>query len=145
MKIAIGSDHAGFELKEKLKPFLAHEGHEVVDFGTDSEASVDYPVFIYPVAFAVAKGEADRGIVLGKSGNGEAIVANRVKGVRCALCWNEETATLGRRHNDANCIAFGAGIIDHGLALKLCKIWLDEPFEGGRHERRIELIDEMAP
>ena len=145
MKIAIGSDHAGFLLKEALKPFLVERGHEVLDFGTDSEVSVDYPRFIYPAALAVARREAARGIVLGRSGNGEAIVANRVKGVRCALCWNEESARLGRRHNDANVIALGQGMVTSELALKIVEIWLEEPFEGGRHQRRIELIDELAP
>ena len=95
MKIAIGSDHAGFKYKEMIKQHLQEQGHEVIDFGTDSEEMVDYPLFIRPTAEAVANGEAERGIVLGGSGNGEAIVANRVKGVRCALCWNEESASLG--------------------------------------------------
>lgn len=145
MMIAIGSDHAGFLLKEALKPFLTQLGHEVIDFGTDSETSVDYPRFIFPTAMAVAAGEADRGIVLGRSGNGEAIVANRVRGVRCALCWNEESARLGRRHNNANVIAMGQGMVSTELALKITEIFLSEEFEGGRHVRRIELIDEMAP
>src|SRR5882724_11841282 len=107
MKIAIGSDHAGFDYKEQLKTLLQNLGHEVRDFGTHSNAPVDYPVFIRPVAEAVARGECERGIVLGGSGNGEAITANRVKGVRCALCWNLETARLGRAHNDANVLSIG--------------------------------------
>src|SRR5437660_10286408 len=102
MKFAIGSDHAGFIYKEKIKQFLSALGHEVTDFGTFSEEPVDYPLFIRPVAEAVARGEAERGVVLGGSGNGEAMAANRIKGVRCALCWNVESARLARPHNDAN-------------------------------------------
>lgn len=142
MKIAIGSDHAGFEDKEIIKQYLTSLGHEVRDFGTDSTEPVDYPVFIRPVAEAVAKGVVDRGIVLGGSGNGEAIVANRVKGVRCALCWSEETARLGREHNDANALSIGARMITRELALKIVKIWLETPFAGGRHEIRIKMIDQ---
>jgi ribose 5-phosphate isomerase B len=142
MKIAIGSDHAGFDDKERIKQFLTASGHEVRDFGTNSTEPVDYPLFIRPVAEAVAKGIADRGIVLGGSGNGEAMVANRIKGVRCALCWNEETARLGREHNDANVISLGARMISPELALKIVQIWLETPFAGGRHERRIKMIDQ---
>jgi ribose 5-phosphate isomerase B len=141
MKIAIGSDHAGFRYKEKIKEFLITLGHEVDDLGTDSEAPVDYPLFIRPVAEAVARGDSERGIVLGGSGNGEAIVANRVHGVRCALCWNEESARLGRQHNDANVISLGERMMPIEMALSIVRIWLDTPFEGGRHQRRIELID----
>src|SRR6185369_11377493 len=141
MKIAIGSDHAGFRYKEKIKEFLQQRAHEVIDFGTFSEEPVDYPLFIRPVALAVARGEAERGIVLGGSGNGEAIVANRVHGVRCALCWNEESARLGRQHNDANVISLGERMTTPETALAIVRIWLDTPFEGGRHQRRIEMID----
>jgi len=141
MKIAIGSDHAGYRYKEKIKALLASLGHEVHDFGTDSEAAVDYPLFIRPVALAVSRGEAERGIVLGGSGNGEAIVANRVHSVRCALCWNEESARLGRQHNDANVISLGERMMTPETALAIVRIWLDTPFEGGRHQRRIEMID----
>src|SRR5438552_9868467 len=102
MKIAVGSDHAGFRYKEKIKQLLKTLGHEVTDFGTHSEEPVDYPLFIRPVAEAVAQGQFERGIVLGGSGNGEAMVANRVKGIRCAMCWNAESARLGRQHNNAN-------------------------------------------
>jgi len=144
MKIALGSDHAGYRYKEAIRPFLEGKGHEVIDFGTHSEDPVDYPIFIHPAAAAVANGVADRAIVLGKSGNGEAIVANRVKGVRCALCWNEESATLGRHHNDANCIAIGQDMVDLDLALKMVDIWLTEPFDGGRHLQRVRLIDEVS-
>jgi ribose 5-phosphate isomerase B len=144
MKIGIGSDHAGFRYKEAIKRFLADQGHEVRDFGTDSEEPVDYPLFIYPVAAAVAAGEVERGVVLGGSGNGEAIVANRVRGVRCALCWNEESARLGRQHNDANAISLGQRMMPEETALALVRIWLETPFEGGRHARRIQEIDEIT-
>src|SRR6266576_7137121 len=107
MKIAIGSDHAGYTYKEKIKQFLSALGHEVTDFGTYSEDPVDYPLFIRPVAEAVARGETERGVVLGGSGNGEAMVANRVKGIRCALCWNADSARLARQHNDANMVSLG--------------------------------------
>ncbi|HWD17844.1 MAG TPA: ribose 5-phosphate isomerase B [Verrucomicrobiae bacterium] len=141
MKIAIGSDHAGFEYKEKIRQFLAELGHDVRDGGTFSAEPVDYPVFIRPVAEAVAKGVVERGIVLGGSGNGEAMVANRVKGVRCAVCWTEQTAHWAREHNDANVLSLGARTISPELALTIVRIWLDTPFAGGRHERRIKMID----
>src|SRR6266404_2994218 len=141
MKIAIGSDHAGFQYKEKIRDFLKSLGHSATDFGTRSEQPVDYPLFIRPVAEAVARGEYERGIVLGGSGNGEAIVANRVKRVRCALCWNVESARLGRQHNNANVISLGQRMMTIDTALEIVKTWLDTPFEGGRHQRRIELID----
>ena len=141
MKIAIGSDHAGFKYKEQIKAFLLKLGHEVKDFGTNSDAPVDYPVYIRPTAEAVARGECERGIVLGGSGNGEAIVANRMKGVRCALCWNLESARLGRQHNNANVISIGERMVTPEMALEIVKTWLDTPFEGGRHQRRIDLID----
>src|SRR6266540_4346679 len=142
MKIAIGSDHAGFAYKEKIKALLASLGHEVTDFGTNSEESVDYPLFIRPVALAVARGEAERGVVLGGSGNGEAMCANRVKGVRCALCWNVESARLARQHNDANVISVGQRMISLDEALAIVRVWLETEFEGGRHVRRIQMLDE---
>ena len=141
VKVAIGSDHAGFEYKEKIKVLLSSLGHEVRDFGTSSTEPVDYPLFIRPTAEAVARGEADRGIVLGGSGNGEAIVANKVHGVRCALCWSLETARLGRAHNDSNVLSIGQRMIPEELALEIVKVWLDTPFEGGRHVRRIAEIE----
>jgi ribose 5-phosphate isomerase B len=141
MKIAIGSDHAGFRYKEKIRELLEGLGHTVTDFGTDSEEPVDYPLFIRPVAEAVARGEFERGVVLGGSGNGEAMVANRIKGIRCALCWNEESARLGRQHNDANVLSLGERMVSLEMAFTLVRIWLDTPFEGGRHQHRIELID----
>ena len=142
MRIAIGSDHAGFRYKQRLVELLQARGHEVVDFGTDSADAVDYPRFVRPVAEAVARGEAERGIVLGGSGNGEAIVANRVRGVRCALAWNVESARLGRSHNDANCLSLGERMVPEGELAPILDAWLDTPFEGGRHERRIAQIDE---
>ena len=141
MKIAIGSDHAGFQYKEKIKGLLESLGHNVVDYGTHSEAPVDYPLFIRPVAEAVARGECERGVVLGGSGNGEAMVANRVRGVRCALCWNVESARLGRQHNDANVLSIGQRMVTLETALEIVRVWLETPFEGGRHQRRIDLID----
>ena len=141
MKIAIGSDHAGFQYKEKIREFLTSLGHTVKDFGTYSAEPVDYPIFIRPVAEAVAQGSFERGIVLGGSGNGEAMVANRSRGVRCALCWNAESARLAREHNDANVLSLGQRMMSVETALELVRIWLDTPFAGGRHQRRIELID----
>ena len=144
MKIGIGSDHAGYAYKEAIKEFLSQSGHEVQDFGTDSAESVDYPLFCRPVAEAVARGDCDRGIVLGGSGNGEAMVANRVRGIRCALCWNEESARLGRQHNDANMLSLGQRMMSLREALDIVRIWLETDFEGGRHVRRIQQIDEPA-
>jgi len=141
MKIAIASDHAGFAYKEKIKQHLARAGHEVVDFGTASEESVDYPDFIRPAALAVARGECERGIVLGGSGNGEAMVANRIKGVRCAVCWNAESARLARQHNDANMISLGQRMMDFEDALTIVDTWLRTPFEGGRHLSRLRKLD----
>lgn len=141
MKIAIGSDHAGFKYKERIKEFLQEQGHEVNDFGAFSEEPVDYPLFIRPVAEAVARGEYERGIVLGGSGNGEAMAANRIKKVRCALCWNEELARLARQHNDSNVLSLGQRVIPEATALEIVRVWLETAFEGGRHVRRIELLD----
>ncbi|ETW94624.1 MAG: ribose 5-phosphate isomerase [Candidatus Entotheonella factor] len=142
MKIAIGSDHAGFQYKEYIKAFLVERGETVQDCGTDSEVSVDYPPIMRQVARAVADGECDRGIVLGGSGNGEAIVANRVQGIRCALCWSVETAKLAREHNNANMISMGQRLITLDTALDIVRTWLETPFEGGRHARRIQQIDQ---
>ena len=141
LKISIGSDHAGFEYKEKIRALLSTLGHEVRDFGTFSADPVDYPLFIRPTAEAVASGECERGIVLGGSGNGEAIVANKVRGIRCALCWNLETAQLAREHNDSNVLSLGQRMIPEDLALEIVKIWLVTPFAGGRHVRRIAEIE----
>lgn len=144
MKIALGSDHAGFEYKEKIRELLKSLGHKVQDFGTNSNEPVDYPLFIRPAAAAVARGECDRAVVLGGSGNGEAMTANRLKGIRCALCWNEESARLARQHNDANVLSLGQRMMSLETALELVRIWLTTPFEGGRHQRRIELIDKTS-
>lgn len=141
MKIAIGSDHAGFRYKERIKQFLLDGQHEVIDFGTFSEEPVDYPLFIRPVAEAVARGAAERGIVLGGSGNGEAMAANRIKKVRCALCWNEDVARLAREHNDANMLSLGQRLIAEETALEIVRVWLETPFQGGRHVPRIQLLD----
>ena len=141
MRIAIGSDHAGYRYKQRIAAHLAALGHDVHDFGTHSEESCDYPLFIRPVALAVANGDCERGIVLGGSGNGEAMAANRVRGVRCALCWDTRTAALAREHNDANLISMGQRLITIETALAIVDTWLKTPFEGGRHVRRINLLD----
>ena len=142
MRIAIGSDHAGFHYKERLKQALTDQGHELTDFGTDSEAPIDSPLVIRPLAEAVAAGRFERGVVLGGSGNGEAIVANRVRGIRCTVCWNVEAARLARQHNDANVLSLGQRLIPESDLLPIVRTWLTTPFEGGRHSRRIALIDE---
>ena len=144
MKISLGSDHAGFRYKEKVKELLQSLGHEVKDCGTFNEESVDYPLFIRPAAEAVASGECDRGIVFGGSGNGEAMAANKVRTIRCALCWSEESARLSRQHNDANVLSIGERMIPEDLALKIVRIWLETPFEGGRHVRRIAELNSMC-
>ena len=141
MKIALASDHAGYDYKQRLKALLEDRGHEVLDFGTDSTQSVDYPEFIRPAAEAVASGRAERGIVLGGSGNGEAMAANRIRGVRCALVWSEETARLAREHNDANMISIGERLVPWELVESMTDIWLETPFEGGRHTARIQMLD----
>src|SRR5262245_17154765 len=124
MRIAIGADHAGFAFKARLLTELAAFGHDVTDFGTNSAEPVDYPVFIRPVADAVAAGDFDRGIVIGGSGNGEAIVSNRVRGVRCTLCWNVESARLARQHNDANMLSLGARLIADADLMPIVTTWL---------------------
>ena len=143
MRIAIGADHAGFLLKEHLKPLLQRLGHEVADLGTDSEATVDYPPICFNVARAVVEGRADRGIVIGGSGQGEQIAANKVAGARAALCNDLYTARLSRQHNDANVLAVGARIVGVGLADEILAVWLATPFEGGRHQRRIDQVAEI--
>ncbi len=142
MKISIASDHAGFNYKELLRVYLTERGHEVIDFGCHSTEPVDYPDFIRPAAAAVARGECERGIVLGGSGNGEAIAANRYRGVRCPLCYNVETAKLGRQHNNANMIALGERLVPQDQLFAIVQTWLDTPFEGGRHIPRIEKLDQ---
>jgi ribose 5-phosphate isomerase B len=141
LKIAVASDHAGYQYKEKIKEHLTSKGYQVKDFGTGSEEPADYPLFIRPAAEAVARGECDQGIVLGGSGNGEAIVANKVRGIRCAVCWNIDSARLARQHNDANVISLGQRMMDSETALEIVDTWLSAQFEGGRHKRRIEEIE----
>lgn len=143
MRIAMGCDHAGYPLKEALKIFLSEEGHEVEDFGTDSEEMVDYPDFCAAAARAVVDGRADRGIVLGGSGQGEQLAANKVQGARAALCNDLYLAELSRRHNDANVLAIGGRIVAVALAKEIVRLWLATPFEGGRHARRLEQVAEI--
>ncbi len=141
MKISLGTDHAGFSYKEKIKAYLLEQGHEVVDCGTASAESCDYPDFVRPAAEAVARGECERGIVLGGSGNGEAICANKVKGVRCGLAWNVESALKTREHNDSNVLSLGERMIPEDQVLEIVQVWLETAFEGGRHERRVAKLE----
>lgn len=143
MRLAIGSDHAGYALKENLKQYLKELGHEVEDLGTGSEEPVDYPPFCAEVGRAVRDGRADAGIVLGGSGQGEQIAANKVRGVRAALCNDLYTARMSREHNDANMLAIGARIVAPALAREILQTWLQTEFEGGRHERRLAQITEI--
>lgn len=142
MKIAIASDHAGFRYKQEIIAHLQAAGHDVTDFGTDSEAPVSYVTYVRPVAEAVAAGKYERGIVLGGSGNGEAMTSNRVKGIRCGLCWNLESARLTRLHNDANVLSLGERMMDLPTALGITDMFLTTEFEGGRHLERIRALDE---
>lgn len=139
--VAIGSDHAGYNYKQAIIAHLEGQGYTVKDYGTDSTESCDYPDFIRPVAEAVAAGKFDRGIVLGGSGNGEAIVANRVKGVRCGLCWNEQIAVWNRSHNDGNVLSLGERTVNQEDALHIVDTWLNTEFDGGRHQPRVDKID----
>ncbi len=141
IRIALGTDHAGFAYKEAINLFLLEKGYQTKDFGTFSEESVDYPDFIRPAAEAVSEGLCDLGIVLGGSGNGEAMAANKVRGIRCALCWSVETAKLAKEHNDANMLSLGERQITKELALEIVQTWLQSTFEGGRHARRIQMLD----
>jgi ribose 5-phosphate isomerase B len=140
VRVALAADHAGFPLKEDLREFLEEEGHDVLDCGTDSTAPVDYPKFSAAAARAVVEGRADRGIVLGGSGQGEQIAANKVDGVRASLCNDLYTARLSRQHNDANVLGMGARIVAPTLAMEIVRVWLATPFEGGRHLARLEQI-----
>ena len=143
MRIAIGSDHAGYVLKQHLIDTLKGLGHEVDDQGTHSEEPVDYPPICAGVARTVAEGGADRGIVLGGSGQGEQIAANKVRGIRAALCNDLYTARLSRQHNDANVLSMGGRIVAFGLADEIVTLWLSTDFEGGRHVRRVAQIAEI--
>jgi ribose 5-phosphate isomerase B len=140
MRIAVGSDHAGFSLKEDVKAFLGELGHEVVDYGTDSDQPVDYPAFIAAAAHAVGNGECERAIVVGGSGQGEQIAANKVRGVRAALCHDLFLAELSRMHNDANVLSMGGRVVAPAYAREIVRVWLDTGFEGGRHVARLEQI-----
>lgn len=142
MRVALGADHAGVGYKARVARWLEARGHEVEDFGTDREDMVDYPRYVRPVAAAVAEGRCDRGVVFGGSGNGEAMAANRIRGVRCALCWSEESARLSRAHNDANVLAIGERLLDWSTVEGILEAWFTTPFEGGRHARRIAMLDE---
>lgn len=142
MRVALGSDHAGYRYKRRVAEWLRRRGHDVTDYGTDSDEPVDYPAFVRPVAEAVARGEFDRGIVLGGSGNGEAMAANRVRGARCSLCWNAESARLARAHNDANVLSLGERLLEWETVEEIIEVWLATAFEGGRHARRIAMLDE---
>ena len=143
MKVAIGCDHAGFLLKQHVLKVLADLGHEAIDFGTESEDPVDYPFFCAAVARAVVRGEAQRGIVLGGSGQGEQLAANKVRGARAALCNDLFTARLSRQHNDANVLSMGGRIVAPGLADEIVQLWLATEFEGGRHEHRLAQIAQI--
>ena len=143
MKIALASDHRGFDAKKRLFPHLKRWGHEVIDFGCESSASCDYVDFAAPAARSVAKGENEVAILLEGSGIGMSITANKVHGVRCALCWNEESARLSRQHNDANVLSIGERMIPEDFALKIVRIWLDTAFDGGRHEKRVAMLNAM--
>lgn len=144
IKIVIASDHAGFYLKDKLKEHLQSQGYLVDDFGTDSDKSVDYPDYIFPAARSVAQGSHNLGIVLGGSGNGEAMVANKLQGVRCGLCWDEDSARLAKEHNNANMISLGARLVSEQEAIKIVETWLKTEFEGGRHVQRIEKLNQLG-
>lgn len=140
MKIAIGGDHAGYDYKESLKPYLESLGHEVKDFGPYSDASADYPDFVHPLATAVEDKDCDLGILICGSGNGVAITANKHQGIRAALCWQVELAALARQHNNANVLCMAARFTDLDLVKEMSKTFLETPFEGGRHERRVSKI-----
>lgn len=141
MKIALAADHAGYYLKEVIAADLRGRGYDVQDFGTHSDDPVDYPDFVRPAARSVAAGDCDAGVVVGGSGNGEAIVANKVRGIRCAVCWNIGSGELAKAHNNANMISLGARMVSVAEALAIVEAWLSTTFEGGRHERRIEKIE----
>lgn len=142
MKVAIGCDHAGYPLKMAVEDKLLKDGYEIIDLGTDSTEPVDYPGYGKAVGEAVARGLAERGIVLCGSGIGISIAANKVKGVRCALCTSVEMAEMSRRHNDANVLAMGARMIEQDLAFKIVDRWFETGFEGGKHLRRINMLDD---
>ncbi|WP_340696010.1 ribose 5-phosphate isomerase B [Hydrogenobacter thermophilus] len=143
MKIAIGSDHAGYLLKEKIKEFLISRSYQVIDFGTTSAESTDYPIFAREVALAVQRGEAQQGILICGTGIGMCITANKFKGVYAALCTDEYMARVSRQHNNANILCLGSRVLGEALAISIVDAWLNADFEGGRHERRVDLIKKM--
>ncbi|HZV69999.1 MAG TPA: ribose 5-phosphate isomerase B [Saprospiraceae bacterium] len=138
--IAVGADHAGYRYKAEIVEWLERNGYDILDFGTNSEESTDYPDHIHPLANAIENGEATLGIILCGSGNGAAMTANKHQGIRAALCWNEELASLARMHNDANVLAIPARFVSEELALSMVQLFLETPFEGGRHQRRVDKI-----
>jgi ribose 5-phosphate isomerase B len=143
LTISVGSDHAGYSMKEYVKKYLSKKGYEIIDFGTDSTKACDYPDFVIPAAISVAEGNSDCGIVFGGSGNGEAIVANKVKTIRCALCWNETSARLAREHNNANMISIGGRMVTDEESVLIVEAWLASAFQGGRHLTRIDKISDF--
>ncbi|MBC3804452.1 ribose 5-phosphate isomerase B [Acetobacterium fimetarium] len=143
MKIAIGADHGGVDLKDAVKTYLIEQGLEVEDFGTNSNESCDYPIYGEKVGEAVSFGDCDRGIVICGTGLGISMAANKVPGIRCAVCTNEFMAAMSREHNDANVLALGARVLGEGLAMRIVKVWLDTEFAGGRHQRRIDKIHDI--
>ena len=145
MKIALGTDHAGYPLKEKVKAHLIARGYEVADYGCHSEERVDYPLYVKYAAQSVAKGVNDAGVVFGGSGNGEAIAANKVAGIRCALCWNEDTGRLAKQHNNANVIALGGRVMSETDAIAALDAWIGAEFEGDRHVNRLAMLEEELP
>lgn len=144
MRIALGTDHAGFALKEAVKAWLIRHGHSPADFGVFTDEPSDYPQTVLPAAAAAALGECDRAIVFGGSGNGEAMAANKIRGVRCGLCWTPEAARLNRAHNDGNVLSLGARLLEPSLALEIVEVWLATAFEGGRHTGRLALLADLG-
>ncbi len=140
-KIALASDHAGYEYKQLVRSYLENQSFEILDFGTDSDDSVDYPVYIKPAAQAVATEKVDLGIIFGGSGNGEAMVANKFPGIRCAVVWDLRSPELAKKHNNANMLSLGQRLIDKDQLLPIIQMWLDSVFEEGRHRKRIDMID----
>jgi ribose 5-phosphate isomerase B len=140
-KIALGTDHAGYKMKEVVKAHLKKLGHEVVDFGTDNEEAVDYSDYCRPAAESVTRGDCDCGVIFGGSGNGEAMVANKVVGIRCGVCWNVASARLAKEHNNANVISIGARMVSEEEGIEIVDAWLNAEFHGGRHQRRIDKIE----
>ena len=142
MKIAIGNDHAGVEVKRKIEKFLSEKGHTVINKGSDGKEKVDYPDFIHPVSIEVKEKKAQIGIIICGSGNGAAMTANKHKGIRAAICWNEEIAELARQHNDANIVSIPSRFLSEEEIIKIIEVFIKTSFDGGRHKRRIEKIDE---